>query len=153
MNDNLSKFNDYQLQTMLMNVEQDGKQAKAMVQAGDESYRPKHAALQDRWKAIKAEMKRRSSPAADQPLAPGLAPAAGQPAPVSPQEFHRMCATHDWNHEYSDDPGAYRAGKASADRLLGVARSQPELAPILTAWTAHALGGGPRPKEPMERTA
>ena len=153
MADDFSRMNDYQLQTMLMNVEQDGKQAKAMVQAGDESYRPKHAALQDRWKAIKAEMKRRSSPAADQPPAPGLAPAAGQPEKVSPQEFHLMCANHDWNHEYSDDPGAYRAGKASADRLLGVARSQPELSPILTAWTAHALGGGPRPKEPMERTA
>jgi hypothetical protein len=148
MNDNLSKFNDYQLQTMLMNAETDGKNAKAMVQAGNESYRPKHAALQDRWRAIKAEMKRRASPAAGQPPAPGLAPAAGQSEKVGPQEFHRMCASHDWNHEYSDDPGAYRAGKASADRLLGVARSQPELSPILTAWTAHALGGGPRPKEP-----
>ena len=148
MNDNMSKFNDYQLQTMLMNVEQDGKQAKAMVQAGDESYRPKHAALQDRWKAIKAEMKRRASPAAAQPAAPGLAAAASQPAPVSPQEFHRMCAAHDWNHEYSDDPGTYRAGKASADRLNSVARSQPELAPILKRWQEHVVTGGPKPQEP-----
>lgn len=148
MNNNLSKFNDYQLQMMLMNVEQDGKQAKAMVQAGDESYRPKHAALQDRWEAIRAEMKRRASPAAAQPAAPGLAAAANQPAPVSPQEFHRMCAAHDWNHEYSDDPGTYRAGRASADRLNSVARSQPELAPILKRWQEHVVAGGPRPQEP-----
>lgn len=148
MADDFSRMNDYQLQTMLMNAETDGKNAKAMVQAGNESYRPKHAALQDRWRAIKAEMKRRASPAAGRPPAPGLAPSAGQSKTVSPQEFHRMCAAHDWNHEYSDDPGAYRAGKASADRLSSVARSQPELEPILKAWKEHIVAGGVRPKEP-----
>jgi hypothetical protein len=151
MTNDLSKYNDYQLQMILMNTEQDGKHAKAMVQAGNEAYRPKHADLQAKWKAVKAEMKRRASPAADQPSAPGLAPAAGQPEKVSPQEFHRMCAAHDWNHEYSDDPGAYRAGRDSAARLLGVARSQPELAPILKRWQEHVVAGGPRPQEPAER--
>ena len=144
MTDDLSKYNDYQLQMMLLNTEQDGKHAKAMVQAGNEAYRPKHAALQAKWKAVKAEMKRRANPE------PGLAAAAPATAaaPLTAKEFHRMCAGHDWNYEYSDDPGSYRAGRANADRMEGIVRNQPEFSPILKAWKEHIAAGGPRPQEP-----
>ena len=146
MTTDLSNYNDYQLKIMLSNIEQEGKHAKALLQAGNEAYRPKHVALRDRWKAVKSEINRRASaPAA------GLSPAApaAAPAPVTAKDFHRMCAQHDWNHEYSDDPGAYHAGKQSEARLHSIANDHPNLQPILRAWQEHVVAGGPRPVEPQ----
>ena len=143
MTDDLSKYNDYQLHMLLMNAENDGKHAKAMMQAGREDYRPKHAALQARWKAIKGEMKNRANPAP----APVAAPAAA-PAPLTPKQFHNMCYQHDWAYEHSDDSGTYRAGKESAAKIADTVRKQPELLPIFQEWRAHIVAGGKIPKEP-----
>lgn len=139
----LSLLNDYQLQMMLQNAENDGKHAKAMLQAGNEKYRTRYVDLREKWKAIKGEMNRRTSSAA----AP-VAPQSAAPASISPKQFHQMCAQHDWNHEYSDDAGAYRAGKASEAKLQDAIHAQPELAPIYKAWKAHVVTGAPRPVEP-----
>jgi len=143
MTDDLSKYNDYQLHMLLMNAEDDGKHAKAMMQAGREDYRPKHAALQAKWKAIKGEMKNRANPAPATAAAPAAAP-----APHTPKQFHNMCYQHDWAYEHSDDSGTYRAGKESAARIADTVRRQPELTPILQEWRAHIVAGGKIPKEP-----
>ena len=143
MTDDLSKYNDYQLHMLLMNAEDDGKHAKAMLQAGREDYRPKHAALQAKWKAIKGEMKNRANPAPATVAAPAAAP-----APLTPKQFHNMCYQHDWAYEHSDDSGTYRAGKESAARIANALRAQPELTPIFQEWRAHIVAHGKIPKEP-----
>lgn len=140
----LKRLNDYQLQMMLSNVEDDGKHAKALMQAGDEKYRPKYVALQDKWKTVKAEINARKNPVAK----PTIAAPAAAPAPLTPKQFHNMCAQHDWGYEYSDDSGAHLAGKESEAKIANAVHRQPELTPILQEWRAHIVAGGKIPKEP-----
>ena len=41
-------------------------------------------------------------------------------------EYWDALRAHDWNYDFSDDPGVWRAGAAEGEWLLGVANLSPE---------------------------
>lgn len=144
----LNRMSTDNLWDVLKRVEETGRTYKAALDKGQEFYRQPLEQQRATWKAIKAEIGSRTQKTG---LAAAAAPvAAAGPVQVTPKEFHRQCAQHDWHHGYSDDPGAYRAGRDNADRLASITHAQPELAPILKAWQAHVAGDGPKPVEPKE---
>jgi hypothetical protein len=130
---------------MLSRIEENGKAYKEALERGQEFYRQPLAQQREKWKQIKQELNSRTNSGLAK--ASVAAPAAA-PAPLTPKEFHRMCAQHDWGYEYSDDSGAHRAGKESAARIADAVHKQPELTPILQEWRAHIVAGGKIPKEP-----
>jgi len=67
---------------------------------------------------------------------------------MTPREYWTACRLHDWFYSYSEDPGAYRAGKEDRERLMLLAHERPDLAAIFNAWQDHKLDTGPVPPEP-----
>ncbi len=67
---------------------------------------------------------------------------------MTPREFWTACRLHDWHYMYSDDPGAYRAGREERERLMAVANSGPEFKDIMAAWHAYHFDNAAKPNEP-----
>jgi hypothetical protein len=67
---------------------------------------------------------------------------------MTPREYWTACRLHDWHYMYSDDPGVYRAGKESLDRLQLLAHNDPALANIFRQWEENQMNCGPVPREP-----
>lgn len=67
---------------------------------------------------------------------------------MTPREYWTACRLHDWFYSYSEDPGAYRAGKDDRERLMSLTQDRPELAAIFKAWQDHKFDTGPVPPEP-----
>jgi hypothetical protein len=130
------------LQRMLGEIEKQGKSMRAALDGGQEFYRPMLERQRQRYKEIKARVNKLQGSAQPEAAAPKFTPA----------EFHQMCDSHDWNYHMSDDSGSYRAGKTHEALLDSAVNHQPELAPILKAWQAHA-SGGPKPVAPQDPAA
>lgn len=64
---------------------------------------------------------------------------------MSPDEFHKLCAAHDWTYQYADDPFAYRAGVESYGHIRAAIRAQPDLLPLYNRWYDWANNRGPYP--------
>ena len=71
-------------------------------------------------------------------------------ATYSPQEFHQLCAQHDWTYQFSDDHRAWRAGVEQAEVLRAALNRDASLAPIYHAWVRHinSVMDVPRPLPP-----
>lgn len=67
---------------------------------------------------------------------------------MTPREFWTACRIHDWHYMYSDDPGAYRAGREERERLMAVANAGPEFKDIMAAWHAYHFDNAAKPDEP-----
>lgn len=68
----------------------------------------------------------------------------------TPQEFHDICAAHDWYYTMSDDAAAHRRGRDSGMAIRAEAESNPVLQEIYDAWARHVFNNAPEPTRPEE---
>ena len=45
---------------------------------------------------------------------------------ITPEQYKKMLNTHDWHYQMSEDPGVYRRGKESRDRLIELSKTCEE---------------------------
>lgn len=84
----------------------------------------------------------------------GLAiPLPSQPPLPTLAEFHRDCANHDWEYEYSDDYWAWSDGNLEQWRLSGIAARSAPHAALWRDWLDYKAGKGPKPQVPAEVAA
>lgn len=53
------------------------------------------------------------------------------------EEYQKLLDSHDWFYEYSDDGRVWRAGYESKQRLLNLAKQNPEFAKMYDAKVAE----------------
>ncbi len=64
------------------------------------------------------------------------------------QEFYDALARHDWYHGLSDDPGVYRRGKDSADKLLSTSRISTDHERLYADYCDYIFDNGAKPVRP-----
>lgn len=64
------------------------------------------------------------------------------------RKFWTMCRLHDWFYYMSDDPGVWRDGQDSEDRLLQLANDNPALTEVYNQWRDYHFSNGAKPVEP-----
>lgn len=67
---------------------------------------------------------------------------------MDPRKFWTMCRLHDWFYYMSDDPGVWRDGQDSEDKLLSLAHDNPALTEIYNQWRDYHFSNGTKPAEP-----
>lgn len=64
-------------------------------------------------------------------------------APLSLTDYWNMLSGHDWYYEFSDDHRVWSAGNAAHNRLLDLARQDPERQKLFDAFNNHYFSGAP----------
>lgn len=69
---------------------------------------------------------------------------------MTKQEFHRLCAQHDWTYEFSDDHQVWKRGRLQRDVLLSEMRADNELCQIYNRWATwiNSPSGASQPLPP-----
>jgi hypothetical protein len=60
---------------------------------------------------------------------------------MTPQEFDRACATHDWTYNYSDDHGMWKLGEQQAQVLQWAMQEDNRLVQLYRLWSAYQFSG------------
>lgn len=64
------------------------------------------------------------------------------------RKYWTMCRLHDWLYFMSDDPGVFREGQESEDKILSAAQDNPSLQDIYNQWRDYHFNSGAKPAEP-----
>lgn len=57
------------------------------------------------------------------------------------QAFFKMCESHDWYYEYSDDGRCWRKGREEYERLQTMVAKHEDYKAIYTAWVDYKFSG------------
>ena len=60
---------------------------------------------------------------------------------MTPQEFDRACATHDWTYNYSDDYGMWKKGEQESQMLQWAMKQDERLVPLYRLWSSYQFSG------------
>lgn len=60
---------------------------------------------------------------------------------MTPQDFDRACATHDWTYNYSDDHSVWRLGEQQAQMLQWAMQKDNRLVQLYRLWSAYQFSG------------
>ena len=60
---------------------------------------------------------------------------------MTPQEFDRACATHDWTYNYSDDHSMWKLGEQQAQVLQWAMQEDNRLIQLYRLWSAYQFSG------------
>jgi hypothetical protein len=64
---------------------------------------------------------------------------------MTDDDYYNALAAADWNYEYSDDAGVYRAGYKQIGDLFERARGNPKRLALFSAMREWGVHGGPKP--------
>ena len=57
------------------------------------------------------------------------------------QEFFKLCESHDWYYEYSDDGRVWRKGREQHEKLQSMVAKHEEYRAIYRSWAEHKFSG------------
>jgi len=63
------------------------------------------------------------------------------------QEFFKLCQSHDWYYEYSDDGRDYRKGRDQLDKIRSMAAKHKDYREIYTSWVKYKFSSARRGNE------